>query len=162
MTKPVTNKLPSMQAYSERLSVPGSWWALALLMGASFGLVALGFGPVPAAVSAVVGLALTAWALIAYGSRTVTVSETELTAGDARIPLDALGTATALDREEARALRMEAADPRAFMLLRSYVPTAVRIEVTDPADPTPYLYLSTRRPAQLVEIVNAVRRQKTA
>lgn len=32
------------------------------------------------------------------------------------------------------------------MLLRSYIPTAVRVEITDPQDPTPYVYLSTREP----------------
>lgn len=36
------------------------------------------------------------------------------------------------------------------MLLRGYIPTAVRVEVTDPEDPTPYLYLSTRQPERLV------------
>jgi hypothetical protein len=35
------------------------------------------------------------------------------------------------------------------MLLRSYVRTAVRIEVVDPQDPHPYLYLSSRHPEQL-------------
>jgi hypothetical protein len=42
---------------------------------------------------------------------------------------------------------------RAFMLLRGYVPTAVRVEVSDPDDPTPYLYLSTRRPEQLARVL---------
>lgn len=55
-----------------------------------------------------------------------------------------------LDAEEARAWRSYKADPRAFMLLRSYIPTAVRVKVTDPADPTPYVYLSTREPQALV------------
>ena len=49
-----------------------------------------------------------------------------------------------LEGEEAVAWRTYKADPRAFLLLRSYVPTALRVEVTDPEDPTPYLYLSTR------------------
>jgi DUF3093 family protein len=39
-------------------------------------------------------------------------------------------------------------------LLRSYVPTAVRVDVTDPADPTPYLYLSTRRPEKLAKALS--------
>lgn len=55
-----------------------------------------------------------------------------------------------LDGEEARAWRSYKADPRAFMLLRSYIPTAVRVKVTDPQDPTPYVYLSTREPQALV------------
>jgi hypothetical protein len=35
------------------------------------------------------------------------------------------------------------------MLLRSYVKTAVRVEVVDPQDPHPYLYLSSRHPERL-------------
>lgn len=65
-------------------------------------------------------------------------------------PLEALGDAEVLDGEEARAWRSYKADPRAFMLLRSYIPTAVRVKVTDPQDPTPYVYLSTREPQALV------------
>jgi hypothetical protein len=40
-------------------------------------------------------------------------------------------------------------DARAFLLLRSYVKTAVRVEVVDPLDPHPYLYLSSRHPEKL-------------
>jgi hypothetical protein len=43
------------------------------------------------------------------------------------------------------------------MLLRSYVPTALKVDVTDPADPTPYLYLSTRSPKRLAEALESVR-----
>ena len=85
-------------------------------------------------------------AVSSYGSARIRVVAGALVAGDARIPLAALGDAEVLDAEEARAWRTHKADPRAFMLLRSYIPTAVRVEVTDPADPTPYVYLSTREP----------------
>jgi hypothetical protein len=146
-----------MQAYSERLGVPASWWALSLLMGVSAGLVGLVFGIVPTLVLTLAGGALTSWAIGAYGSVRITVTETELLAGRARIPLSALGEGTALDPETARSLRMEGADPRAFMLLRSCVPRAARIEVVDPDDPTPYLYLSSRNPQRLVDVVAALR-----
>jgi hypothetical protein len=80
-----------------------------------------------------------------------------LVAGDARIPLTALGEAEVLDAEEARAWRTHKADTRAFLLLRSYIPTALRVEVTDPEDPTPYLYLSTREPERLAEAIRSAR-----
>jgi hypothetical protein len=32
------------------------------------------------------------------------------------------------------------------------------VEVTDPADPTPYLYLSTREPERLAEALDTARR----
>jgi DUF3093 family protein len=146
-----------MQAYNERLGVPASWWALTVLMGLSGGLVGLAMGPVPTVVGVVVAAALAAWATTSYGSARIRVTDTELFAGKARIPLSALGEGTALEPEQARSMRMEAADPRAFMLLRSYIPGAARIEVTDPTDPTPYLYLSSRNPQRLVDVVAAVR-----
>jgi hypothetical protein len=80
-----------------------------------------------------------------------------LIAGEAKIPVAALGEAEILDAEEARAWRTYKADTRAFMLLRSYIPTALRVQVTDPKDPTPYLYLSTREPEQLVAALESAR-----
>ncbi|HSA52422.1 MAG TPA: DUF3093 domain-containing protein [Yinghuangia sp.] len=148
-----------MQAYNERLSVPTSWWWLAAGSGLVGAIMLLPVGPAAAGVAFVVAAALAAWMLSSYGSARLRVTEAHLEAGRARLPLAALGDATALDREAARALRMEDADPRAFMLLRSYVPTAVRVDVTDPDDPTPYLYLSTRNPARLAEVLDALRRR---
>jgi hypothetical protein len=88
--------------------------------------------------------------VVAYGRVPIRVTRTALQAGKATLPLPALGEAEALDEESAAALRGPESDVRAFMLLRGYVRTAVRVEVVDPADPTPYLYLSSRRPPHLV------------
>ncbi|WP_032795631.1 DUF3093 family protein, partial [Streptomyces sp. HCCB10043] len=38
-----------------------------------------------------------------------------------------------------------------------YVETAVRVEVTDPEDPTPYVYLSTRDPRGLAAALSGAR-----
>ncbi|UGQ13854.1 DUF3093 domain-containing protein [Yinghuangia sp. ASG 101] len=148
-----------MQAYNEQLAVPASWWWLAAGSGFVCAIMLLPVGPMAAVVAFAVGAALAAWLLFSYGSVRLRVTDAHLEAGRARLPLGALGDATVLDREAARALRMEDADPRAFMLLRSYVPTAVRVDVVDPDDPTPYLYLSTRNPTRVAEILDALRRR---
>jgi hypothetical protein len=80
-----------------------------------------------------------------------------LIAGEAKIPVSALGESEVLDAEEARAWRTYKADTRAFLLLRAYIPTALRVEVTDPEDPTPYLYLSTREPERLAAAIETAR-----
>ncbi|MDQ1007842.1 hypothetical protein QFZ82_002327 [Streptomyces sp. V4I23] len=148
---------PSAPQYSERLTVPRSWWVVTALAGVSGGLVALPLGTLPM-LGGLIGAAALAGALVSsYGSARIRVVAGSLVAGDARIPVSALGTPEVLDPQEARAWRSHKADPRAFMLLRSYVPTALRIEVTDPADPTPYVYLSTRHPQELAAAVTAVR-----
>lgn len=153
---------PSAPQYSERLTAPRSWWVVTALFGISGGLVMLPLGTLPM-LGGLIGAAALAGAVVsAYGSARIRVVAGSLVAGDARIPVGALGAAEVLDPEEARAWRSYKADPRAFMLLRGYVPTAVRIEVTDPADPTPYVYLSTRHPEELSAALAAVRTPEAA
>ncbi|MCX0246549.1 MULTISPECIES: DUF3093 domain-containing protein [Streptomyces] len=146
---------PSTPPYDERLTAPRSWWLIAVLIGIACALMLLPLGTLPLLAGLAGGTVLSAVAVSSYGSARIRVVAGALVAGDARIPLSALGEAEVLDAEEARAWRTHKADVRAFMLLRSYIPTAVRVEVTDPDDPTPYVYLSTRDPKALVAAVNA-------
>lgn len=146
-----------MQHFDERLTAPGFWWFCAALWGVVCGLILLPMGLLPALVSLVVGGALALLGVSSYGSVRIRVVAGQLVAGKARIPLSALGDAEALDKEGTLAWRSHKADPRAFMVLRAYVPTAVRVEVTDPRDPTPYVYLSSRRPKRLVAALEAAR-----
>lgn len=144
-----------VQPYDERLTVPRSWWAMAVGTGVAMALVVFPFGPLAMLAGLVGGAALAMAAVSSYGSARIRVVAGSLVAGKARIPVEALGAATVLDPAEAVAWRSHKADPRAFMLMRSYVPTAVKVEVTDPADPTPYVYLSTRSPQRLAEALEA-------
>ncbi|MDQ8703538.1 DUF3093 domain-containing protein [Streptomyces sp. LHD-70] len=139
----------SAEIYDERLTAPRSWWVITGLIGIAGGLILLPLGPLPMLGGLIGAAALAAVAVSSYGSARIRVVADSLVAGDARLPLSALGTPEALDPAEARAWRSHKADPRAFMLLRSYVPTAVRVPVADEQDPTPYLYLSTRNPEGL-------------
>ncbi|MEU6312540.1 DUF3093 domain-containing protein [Streptomyces sp. NPDC047014] len=143
--------------YDERLTAPRSWWGIAALIGLACALMLLPLGTLPLLAGLVGGTALAGLAVSSYGSARVRVVNGALAAGDARIPVAALGEPEILDAAGTVAWRTHKADPRAFMLMRSYVPTAVRIEVTDPADPTPYVYLSTRTPEALVTALRAAR-----
>ncbi|WP_326596134.1 DUF3093 domain-containing protein [Streptomyces sp. NBC_01803] len=147
-----------MKPYDERLTVPRAWWAITALGVVLLGVALAPLGAVPLLCGLAAGGALAGVALSTYGSARIRVVADSLIAGQARIPLTALGEARALDADEARAWRTHRADARAHMLLRAYIPTAVRVEVTDPADPTPYLYLSTRRPDRLTAALTAARR----
>ncbi|MFD6311657.1 DUF3093 domain-containing protein [Streptomyces nigra] len=147
----------SAAPYEERLTAPRSWWLVSFLVGLSLALILLPFGTLPMLVGLVGGTAAAAVAASSYGSVRIRVVGDSLIAGDARIPLTALGEAEVLDAEEARAWRTHKADTRAFLLLRSYIPTALRVEVTDPEDPTPYLYLSTREPERLAEAIRSAK-----
>lgn len=144
-----------MQSYEERLTVPRSWWVIAGLIGVACALMLLPLGTLPMLGGLIGGAALAAVAASSYGAVRIRVVGGALVAGDAKIPVTALGEATALDRDEALAWRTHKADARAFMLLRGYIPTAVRVEINDPSDPTPYAYLSTREPERLVAALRA-------
>ncbi|MGW6691502.1 DUF3093 domain-containing protein [Streptomyces sp. NPDC054961] len=141
--------------HDERLTAPRSWWGIAALAGLACALMLLPLGTMPLLAGLIGGTALTGLLVSSYGSQRVRVVGGALAAGDARIPVAALGDPEVLDPEETRAWRTHKADTRAFMLMRSYVPTAVRVEVTDPADPTPYVYVSTREPQALAAAIRA-------
>ena len=140
--------------FTERLwPSPGYWVVVPLL--ALMVAVALLPVSVPLAVvgAAVVG-GLVAAAMVRM-SPTVAVTGGDLVAGPARVPVRLLGPARAYSGEEARQERGPRLDARAFLLLRGWVPTVVRVPLRDPQDPTPYWLVSTRRPAELVAALAA-------
>jgi hypothetical protein len=141
--------------YDERLGVPLRWWVQGTMLVASLWLAVVVALPGIAAWSVTtVALALMALLLVSYGSARITVTDQELRAGRARIHARFLGTVEALDAEATRRVAGRDADVRAFLLLRPYLKRAVRVEITDPADPAPYWLLSTRRPDELAEVLD--------
>lgn len=150
--------MPPAAAYDERLGVPLRWWALAGLFVASILAAFLVSTPLWVALSGTTVLVvLLVVVLGSYGSARVRVSDSVLTAGRARIALAHVGEVRALDAETTRLLAGRQADARAYLLIRPYLRSAVRVEITDPADPTPYWLVATRRPARLAEAVATAR-----
>ena len=62
-----------------------------------------------------------------------------------------------LDSAGLRALLGPLAERDAFVVQRPWVGTAVRVVLDDPADPTPYWIVSSRRPAKLAAAIVAAR-----
>jgi len=144
--------------YRERLSVPLRWWGLLLLFLFGLWLAVVVSTPAPVMLAVtLLGTALGVGLLLGYGAARVEVTDRALTAGRARLEWAFCGPAAALTDEEARRLLGVEADPRAYLLVRPYVSAAVRVDVHDPADPTPYWMLSSRRPEALAESINAAR-----
>lgn len=145
-------------AYRERLRVPPVWWLLALGLAGSIWLAYdVPYGP---GISLPVGLgvlALTGAGLVGYGRALVAVGPKGFTAGRATLPAWAIGEVAALDAAAARAARGRDADPRAYLLIRSYAPGAVRVEVDDPDDPVPYWLVSTRHAERLATALRTAR-----
>lgn len=144
--------------YAERLTVPLRWWVQGTMLVASLWLAVLAATPEVVAWSVTaVALALLVALLGTYGSPEVSVDGHTLRAGRAHIPLEHVGAATALDADGVRRQAGVDADARAYLLLRPYLKRGVRVEISDPADPTPYWLISCRRPDALVSALEATR-----
>ncbi len=140
-----------MVIYRERL-VPnvGIHLALLLLLPMGFGMLApidITWGVINAVAVYVLG---ELW--MTLGAPQIVLSGETLRAGRATIDRKFLGAATVIERSE----RAEAlADARAWKVLRAWVPNGVRVDNTDPTDPAPYWYVSSRHPAKLADLLNA-------
>jgi len=136
--------------YDERLGVPLRWWALATMFLASMLLAFLVATPLWIALTGTAVLVVLVLTLfLGYGAARISVHDGVLTAGRAHIPLAHVGDVVPLDADDTRRLAGREADARAYLLLRPYLRRAVRIGIDDPADPTPYWLVSTRRPERL-------------
>ncbi len=142
--------------YRERLWPGPGGWLVAVGLGALVGLVlfpvstGLAWGVGAAAVAAAVGLT-------AAATPRVEVSLDELRAGAAHVPLSLLGDVTPLSGEALRSALGPELDARAYVCLRGWVHGAVRLDLDDPDDPTPYWIVSTRNPSALCAALTGTR-----
>jgi hypothetical protein len=140
--------------YEEQLwPAPWIWGVAAGASGASiltFAPISLTAGFVAAAVVAVV-LAV----LLVVSTPRLRVTDSCLEVGKARIERQHVGRVQAFTGEAATAQRGPLLDARAYLCIRGWISPVVRVEVTDPADPTPYWLTSTRRPDRLVAVLTA-------
>ncbi|MDD7936840.1 DUF3093 domain-containing protein [Actinomycetospora lutea] len=154
---PGPDTTPRAPAYAERLVVPWWWWPPVLLMA---GLLAaelhMGHPGVRAWLPYVLLLPLAVVLLVWLGRVRVDVDgrgaegARELRAGPAHLPVSQIGRVDVVVGEAKREALGPQLDPEAFVLHRPWVGPAVRIEVIDPDDPTPYWVVSTRRPEELL------------
>ncbi|MFF7586434.1 DUF3093 family protein [Kitasatospora purpeofusca] len=138
-----------MVIYDERLSVPLRWWLAALVAAAALAAALLPLSPVFAVAAGTVLLMALAPAFGWYGGARIRVCDGVLVAGPIVLRGEHAGAVEVLDQAAAFAWRTRLASPRARLLIRTYLPCAVRVEVAEPSLLCPYVYLSTRRPAAL-------------
>ncbi|MCB7138132.1 DUF3093 domain-containing protein [Cellulosimicrobium marinum] len=141
-------------AFRERvLPGPGGWvaaLAFAAVLGVALWPASPATGVVVGLVAAVLGVA----ALVAT-SPVVSVHDGALRAGRATIPVTLTGPVRALDAEEMRTELGPVLDARAYVCLRAWARTGVRLELHDAEDPTPYWLVSTRRAPELADALRA-------
>ena len=147
--------------FSERLYVP--WWGWPLPLLAAVLLAAeihMGFPGVRSWLPYLVTVPLVVALLVRFGRLTVAVRGDELHVGDAHLPLALVGAVEVLDAKSKRPALGRELDPLAFVAHRGWVGPALRVEVTDPDDPTPYWLFSTRRPDELADLLRRRRPQR--
>ncbi len=149
--------------YSERLTVPLRWWVQGTMLVATLWLaVAVAAAALVAAVATLFAFGLMTAVFLSYGGARITVSDSEFRAGQAHIATGLVGPALALDADATRRTAGVDADARAFLLLRPYLKRAVRVTITDPADPAPYWLVSTRHPDRLAAALQAATHSASA
>ena len=144
--------------YHERLGVPLRWWAQGTMAVAILWLTIVVAVPGPTAwIASGLAFALLAACLFWYGDARVIVSEGWFQAGRARVETSYVGDVAALDADATRLVAGRDADVRAFLVLRPYLKRAVKVEIADPSDPTPYWLVSSRHADRLAGALTAAR-----
>lgn len=147
---------PDPSRYRERLWPGPGLWTVTVIFAASVGLAVVPASLPVALVSA--GAVLAVGVLLGVlTTPVVAVEGGELLAGRARIPLAMLGEVEQLDATTTRAALGPDLDARAYVCLRGWIHSAIKVPVTDPRDPAPYWFVSTRRPAALAGAIDAAR-----
>jgi len=85
----------------------------------------------------------------------IEVDGQELRVGRAHIALEYLGTAQSLDSHAVRMLRTRDADPAAFLGIRFWSSTGVRVEILDSRDATPYWLITSNNGDKLVKALTS-------
>lgn len=150
-----------MQRFRERLIPgPGTLIAILLLLPAIW-VVLLPLSPTVGLIGAIV-ITVVVEVLMIVVAPVVAVADGVLTAGSARIPVELTGAMESYRRTDAVQARGPGLDARAFTLFRGWVDPVLRIDLTDPDDPTPYWLVSTRRPDELRAAIAAERGDREA
>jgi len=143
--------------YAERLRPPILWWVVVAVLASTFVIAVAVFLPGEIVlVSLAVAVAIVIGLMLAF---TATVRVTPAGFGVARSRLEwaYVGSVTQLGKDEVRRRLGHDADPRAFVVYRSYADEAVEIAVDDPADPHPYWLVSTHDAGKLATAIETAR-----
>jgi hypothetical protein len=157
-SSPAGTRANTATVYSERLYVTWYWWPMPLLAATLLAAeVHMGYPGVRSWLPYAVMLPLTLFLLFQWGRTRIAVRDGELRINDTVLPLALAGRVDVFAAKDKRKALGPNYDPAAFAVHRGWIGPLVRVEVTDPDDPTPYWLFSTRHPDQVVAALNAAR-----
>ena len=122
------------------------WWyiaaiGVAVLLGAE---IHMGYPGVRSWIGYALCVPVAVLALVLLGRTRVRVVDDRLQVGNAVKELRHLGAAEIVPKAERQAALGPELDPTAYLMLRAWIRQVVRVEITDPDDPTPYWVFSVR------------------
>jgi len=100
-----------------------------------------------------IALTIALLAIAVTGKSEVRVIEDELVIGKAHIGVKYLGDVEILDKNAMRLVRTREADPAAFLAIKFWISTGVKITLKDQRDPTPYWLVSCKKGRELKSIL---------
>jgi len=111
-------------------------------------------GNTPALVS--LGL-LSIWVVVVYfkTALTIEVDENVLRVGAARIEHTYIGDVIALTPIEMKSIRTREADASAHLAIRFWSSKGLKLQISDPRDPTPYWLITSNNAKELIKALKA-------
>ena len=139
---------------SEKIRWSFSFWLIALLFNLLLAITI--WGVLDTSRTFLVALASFSLTILVghRSSYVVSIDENVLRVGKAWIDRKFIGTALPLNREEMRRARGIELNPSAYVELRGWISTGVKIEINDPEDPTPYWLISSKQYKELTSAIN--------
>jgi hypothetical protein len=140
--------------FQEKLSWSWWLWSFTIFMAASLSLAVWAAIGVDAAITiSLIQLGL----LIFTAQQTaleITVTKGWFLVGPAAIERAFIHNFEALEFKEYKRIRGVDADPASYLQIRFWVNTAIKIDLRDPKDKTPYWLISTNRANELAKVLN--------
>lgn len=154
MSSPSSQTPASTVLYTERLFP--SFWIWVMVFGASCAsiLVFLPISVETGIIAAIVFAAILV-TLLLLSTPTIRVTADTLQVGKAEIERRYVGAVEGFRGDDATYQRGRGLNATAFMCFRGWISPVVKIEITDPADRTPYWLTSTRHPEELVRALSS-------
>lgn len=141
--------------YREKLWPSFGVWMLVPLIGFMCAVAVAPIAPEVSLITAItVTIALALWA--AAAATKIEVTDEHLLCGDAKLPISVISGGALIAEPDVRRQMGPDLDARAFVTVRGWVPTMVRLTLEDPEDDTPYWLVSTRRPEELLAALQKV------
>lgn len=94
---------------------------------------------------------ITFWMLLILRAPKIELSQLELKVGRVAISRNLIGEAEIISKDRIFLERGPKLDPGAHKVFQGSVKSAIKLQITDPEDPTPYWLISTRKPDKLAE-----------